>query len=473
MNKRGMKLTAIAASIVVLAGCASVTPQGVLENVSARVGAQVPAQLTLASNEAELKKAQSRVETLLSQELSQAGAVELAMNNSPAFQAMLARGIANTANAAQSGRISNPNFAFERMTTTGELELARMLSFGLLDLLTLPKRQAIAKVAVDQAQLDLAQQVVKDISSVKLAWVGAIAAEQRLAYAQQVQRSANASAELAKRLLAVGNFSWLQQTKQQQFASDAAIALASAQHARTSAYEELVRVLGLTTQQQAELQLPKRLPAIPKNILLPAQINTAAGDIRLDIGLAKLNLQQFLDSSSLETLNSFTDVELGVKGVDKKDTASGEVTSSNGFEIAIKLPIFDWGDNKRVALSANQIAAQRTWEATVINANSQLRVSYSAYRTAHDLAMHYQDVVLPMRARISEENQYRYNGMLISVFDLLSDARGQIDTVTQALNATEQFWITDAILQNNLMGVPSQAAAMATAAPANDAAGGH
>ena len=234
-----------------------------------------------------------------------------------------------------------------------------------------------------------------------------------------------------------------------------------------------MRVLGLTTQQQAELQLPKRLPAIPKNILLPAQINTAAGDIRLDIGLAKLNLQQFLDSSSLETLNSFTDVELGVKGVDKKDTASGEVTSSNGFEIAIKLPIFDWGDNKRVALSANQIAAQRTWEATVINANSQLRVSYSAYRTAHDLAMHYQDVVLPMRARISEENQYRYNGMLISVFDLLSDARGQIDTVTQALNATEQFWITDATLQNNLMGVPSQAAAMATAAPANDAAGGH
>ena len=151
-----------------------------------------------------------------------------------------------------------------------------MLSFGLLDLLTLPKRQAVATLAVDQAQLDLAQQVVKDISSVKLAWVSAIAAEQRLAYAQQVQRSANATAELAKRLLAVGNFSWLQQAKQQQFASDAAIALASAQHARTTAHEALVRVLGLRPEQLAKLQLPKRLPAVPDNILLPTQINTAA-----------------------------------------------------------------------------------------------------------------------------------------------------------------------------------------------------
>lgn len=473
MNTQKIKLATIVTSIVVLTGCASVSPQSVLENVSARVESQVPAKLKLASNAAELAHLQRRVEALLRAELSQARAVELAMYNSPAFQAMLARGVANAANAAQGGRISNPNFAFERMTATGELELARMLSFGLLDLLTLPQQQAIASVTLDQAQLDLAQQVVQDISSVKLAWIGAIAAEQRLAYARQVQRSANASAELAKRLLAIGNFSWLQQARQQQYASDAAVALARAQHARTTAYEKLVRVLGLTPQQEAQLLLPKRLPAIPTSALSPAQINDVAGETRLDIGIAKLNLQRFLDSASLATLNSFTDIELGVKRVDKKDTASGEVFSSSGFEIGITLPIFDWGDNRRTALSANQLAAQRNLEAAVINANSQLKVSYSAYRTAHDLAMHYQHVVLPMRARISEENQYRYNGMFIGVFDLLNDARGQIDTVTQALNAAEQFWIADAILQNNLVGVPSQADAIATTAPANNAEGGH
>ena len=348
-----------------------------------------------------------------------------------------------------------------------------MLSFGLLDLLTLPKRSALAQLAVEQTQLALAQQVIKDLSEVKLAWVGAIAAEQRFAYAQQVQRSANASAELARRLLAVGNFSWLQQNQQQQFASDAAIALAAAQHANTSARERLVLLLGLSPQQQPLLVLPKRLPDIPKRALTPEQISKTASQTRLDLGMAKLELSQYADGELLNTLNTLTDVELGIRGVDKKDKSSGAIDSASGFEVSIALPIFDWGDNKRVALSAKQIAAQRGWEAAVLNANSQLKVSYSAYRTAHDLAMHYKNIVLPMQARKSEENQYRYNGMLISVFDLLQDARGQIATVTQALNATEQFWISDALLQNNLLGVPSQSMAVATAAPANDQPGEH
>ena len=126
------------------------------------------------------------------------------MLNSPDMQAMLASGVASAANAAQGGRIANPTFSFERMHATGELELARALSFGLLDLLTLPQRQAVAKLNVDKVQLQLAQQLVRQLSDVKLAWVGAIAANQRLLYAQQVQRSANASAELAKRFKSGG-----------------------------------------------------------------------------------------------------------------------------------------------------------------------------------------------------------------------------------------------------------------------------
>ena len=56
----------------------------------------------------------------------------------------------------------------------------------------------------------------------------------------------------------------------------------------------------------------------------------------------------------------------------------------------------------------------------MLNASSELRVSYSAYRTAYDLAAHYQNEVIPMRTRMAEENQYSYNGMLISVFELFS-----------------------------------------------------
>ncbi|UUZ52433.1 TolC family protein [Massilia sp. H-1] len=58
-----------------------------------------------------------------------------------------------------------------------------------------------------------------------------------------------------------------------------------------------------------------------------------------------------------------------------------------------------------------------------IDARSQVRESYSGYRTAYDIARHYRDEVVPLKKRISDEQLLRYNGMLISVFELLADAR--------------------------------------------------
>ena len=61
-----------------------------------------------------------------------------------------------------------------------------------------------------------------------------------------------------------------------------------------------------------------------------------------------------------------------------------------------------------------------------VRAQSEVRETYSAYRTAHEVARHYREEIIPLRKRISDENLLRYNGMLISVFELLADARQQI-----------------------------------------------
>ena len=65
-------------------------------------------------------------------------------------------------------------------------------------------------------------------------------------YAQQVKESAEASAELAQRMLAVGNFNKLQRARQQAFYADATTRLAIAQQAATATNEALVRALGLS-----------------------------------------------------------------------------------------------------------------------------------------------------------------------------------------------------------------------------------
>jgi outer membrane protein TolC len=96
-------------------------------------------------------------------------------------------------------------------------------------------------------------------------------------------------------------------------------------------------------------------------------------------------------------------------------------------------------------------AVHRTAQVAV-DARSEVRESYSAYRTAYDLAKHYRDEVVPLRKRISEETLLRYNGMLSSVFDLLADSRDQIASVTGYVESVRDFWVAQTDLQTALTG---------------------
>jgi outer membrane protein TolC len=112
---------------------------------------------------------------------------------------------------------------------------------GLLDILTLPQRARIAERQIAQQQVRLTTAVVDQVTQVRQAWVRAVAAQQSLGYASQVNDAAQASSELARRLYAAGNFSKLQRARQQAFYADAVTQLAAAQHASVSTREELAR----------------------------------------------------------------------------------------------------------------------------------------------------------------------------------------------------------------------------------------
>jgi len=83
---------------------------------------------------------------------------------------------------------------------------------------------------------------------------------------------------------------------------------------------------------------------------------------------------------------------------------------------------------------------------------------------------------VPLRKRISEEQLLRYNGMLISVFELLADAREQVASVNAAIESLREFWIAEADLQAALNGAGAMragGAARAVAMPASGARAGH
>jgi outer membrane protein TolC len=449
-----IRLICAAATALTLAGCAGVDFQQAVSQVNRETQEFTGGKLQLDADGSQRQARQRLVSQLLDQPLSMDDAVQLALANSPALQALLAQSWSDMAAADQAGRIANPVFKFEHLRLQDELELTRLLSFGLLDLLTLPQRQALAGNRVAQARLQLSSTVVDQVSQVRQAWVHAVAAQQLLDYAGQVNRTAQAGAELARRMQQVGNFSKLQRAREHVFYADAAAQLASAQQAATASREQLARLLGLDDAQASRLRLLERMPELPKEPRAAADISTAATQQRLDVQLARLQLEGAGRSQRLNLLGSLVDVELGARHDTVFENNSGTRGTRKGYELGVRLPFFDWGNSQRAAMNAQSLAAANRYDSVVRGASSQLRERYSAYRTAHALARHYRDEIVPLRKTISEENVLRYNGMLIGVFELLADSREQISSVMAAINAQQQFWLADAALATALIGTP-------------------
>ena len=453
MSFRQKTLISVAV-ITVLSGCASVNVDQSIARMNNETTAisGAPAQLLRTT---EAKTARDRqVAELLTSPLSQQTAVQLAVINSPALQTLLAERWGDMAQAAQGGRIANPMLSLERVRLLDELEFGRILAFGLLDLLTLPQRNKIATARIAQAELQMTADVVGLVSQVRMAWVAAVTAKESATYSKLVYESAQASAELAKRMQSVGNFNRLQRARQQSFYAEAAAQLLGSQQAETSARERVIRLLGLNDSQAVALKLPERLPDLPKLFLTPQAVSQALTSQRLDVRMAQSQLDAAGKAQGLSLLTSLTDLEVGVRRDTVKDTALGTSDTRKGYELSIRLPIFDWGDAQRASMNAATLAAANRMQTTLASASSDLRESYAAYRTAYDLSRHYRDEVLPLSKVIVEESGLRYNGMFIGVFELLADHRSQINTVKAAITAQQQFWQADAALQATLLGKP-------------------
>ena len=455
----------VAAAALALAGCASTAIDDNFESAR-RLGQQrLGADVKWLTTDASRQEAAAEVDALLARPLGADDAVRIALAYSPSLQAMLYEGAANSAAATQSARLPNPVFAFERLVRSEggvrELEITRTLSFSILDLLLWPARLRLADFQQQSARFGLASGVVQAASAARQAWVGAVAAQQSVQYFEQVKTSADASAELARRMQAVGNFSKLQRAREQAFSADAVTQLARARQAARSSREALVRVLGLNETQAATLTLPDRLPDLPAAPRDEASVTRLAMEQRLDVGLARASLEFTAREQGLTRISSFVNgLELGVTRVSETGLAP-----KKGFDINVPLPIFDFGDALRSRGQASYMAALNRSAQLVVEARSQVRESYGAYRTAYDVSRHYRDEIVPLRRTIAEENVLRYNGMLIGVFELLADAREQVASVVQAIEAQRDFWLADAALESALIGQP-------TAAPSRSMQGG-
>ncbi len=374
---------ALAAALTV-GGCASVPADGGVAGLQKLIEGKTPGLASTAlavpiprpgaDNSAE-------VDALLKAPLGADAAVRIALLNNPGLQAALAADGVNISDAA---------------ALSGNA-----------------KRKAQQRITLLSAET-------------RKAWVEAVAAAQSARYLREAREGAEAAGELARRMARVGNWSRLQQARQQALLADAATRQAQAEQAAFSAREKLIVAMGLWSA-QTQFTLPDRLPELPAQPQALPDIESRALASRMELQLALAEWRQ----------------QLAAKREPGRDAL--------------------W-DSLRDAAQVREMA---------VKTRSEARETYHRYRIAWDLARHYQKEIVPLQKFISDEMVLRYNGMLSSVFDVLADAQAQVMATNSAIEAQRDFWLTDADLQTLLAGAaPDMTPAMTSSRSTGAASGG-
>jgi outer membrane protein TolC len=447
---------------LLLAGCATFSADGGLDAVSTLTRERTGQPVVFGKTDEFAASTDAALDRLLSAPLTADGAVRIALLNNPGLRAAFAElGVAE-ADLVQAGRMRNPGFSFGRLQGGGELEIDRSLMFDLAGLLTIPLRSAVEQGRFEQARLQTAAQAVRLAADARRAYFNAVGAAQTVQYMEQVQTSAEASAELAQRMARVGNWSRLEQAREQAFYAEATAQVARARHRATAAREQLTRLLGLWGKDVA-YQLPARLPDLPKTPGERVDIERQAIAQRLDVRIAQRQAETTARALGLSKSTRFVNVlEAGYANKSQTDRPR-----QNGYEVSLELPLFDWGGARVAKAEAIYMQSVHRTADVAVQARSEAREAWSAYRTSYDLAKHYRDEVVPLRKKISDEVLLRYNGMLASVFELLADAREQVNAVNAAIEAQRDFWIAETELQAAINGSGGAVTSMRPAAAAS------
>ncbi|MEO7851377.1 MAG: TolC family protein, partial [Rubrivivax sp.] len=240
MPRRGI---ASVLGLLLLGGCASFSSDGGFAPVQDAARQHLGADAVQPRDDAEREQLDQRVAELLVQPLTAGSAVQIALLNNRGLRAAYQQlGIAE-AELVQAGRLPNPGFSFERKSAGGVLDIERQFSISVAHLIAMPLTLKLERRRFEATQRIVTQRMLELASDTRKAYYSALAAEESMGYVRQVLSAAEASADLARRMAQVGNWSRLRQAREEGFYADAALNLARAGQAQAAARERLIRLL--------------------------------------------------------------------------------------------------------------------------------------------------------------------------------------------------------------------------------------
>ncbi len=427
-----------------LSACAEFSPDSGMDTVAAITGETTGRQVVKLRNDHEARAAEDRVRLLLRRRLTANNAVQIALLNNRGLQAAYNALALTEAKGVEDGLPSSPTLSLSRLAASGELEIERQILVNVLGLFTLRERREIAEVQFRQAQFKAAEETLRIIAEAKRTYYRAVASAQTERLLQEAKATAEAASELTKKLGESGAASKIDQAREHVFYAEVTGELGRARQTKQADREALIRVLGLWGA-DIDFQLPSSLPPLPRQARRKTDIEREALQRRVDVEMARLEVEATAKMLGLTHATRLVNV-LEIAGKSKyervtniSDSGAKETQKTHwrGAEIAVEVPLFDFGQRAHEAEESYRqasTAAQKGHRRALGGPRS-----LSAYRAAYELARHYRDEIVPLRKTIAEENLLRYNGMLTGVFDLLADARDRIASVTPAIDVAARF----------------------------------
>lgn len=389
-----------------------------------------------------------RVAAMLQDELTADEAVAIAMLNSPRLQVTLAElGIAR-ADLIEASTIANPLFEFEiRFPGEPYKPYELRLAQSLIDLIQLPRRRALGRAAFDAAQMRVSSEVLRFAAGVRSTYFDLVAAAQHVALSRTIADAAQAAAEVAIKQHAAGNITDLDLENEQALYEQAKLDLARAEQRVVLAREALIRAMGLRDA-TAEWRVPATFPELPANEMEQQQLEQLAATQRLDLAIARRELEVAERQIPIARLSMFEETEVDVH---YEREPEGEHTVGPGIEIPI--PIFNNGRAARTRAEAQYLRARHALNALEAESSSQLRAARASLAEARARVEYYRDVILPRRRRIVELTKLEHNAMLVGIFQLLQARQNEAKAQSDFIEAQREYWSARTNLDRALQGI--------------------
>ena len=485
MSGRVRKLLAIGMLPLAVAGCTTMasvdgisSPLAGFTSVAARAETVTGKKTVWVQSSEQARAVSARVKTLVQKKtIGPDAAVQVALLNNKGLQAAYAEIGLSAADVWQQTMLINPTISVGMIGVDPVRTIEGAVVGNILALATRQRRVAVADTRFRQAQLRAAEETLRLAADTRRAWINAVSTRESVSYLNQAQTAADAASELAQKLGETGAFTKTGQAREHVFYAEITGQAAEARLAARTAKEELTRLMGLWGP-DVDYSVPNMLPTLPKGAKAKRAIEVEALRNRVDLEIAKLELEALAKSYGLtEATRYVSDLELlsGVE-VEREESEEGgkETSVSPTLELEFVIPIFDTGKaRKRKAELAYMQAANRMAEKAV-NIRSEARSAYDAYRSTYDIARHYRNSVVPLRTKIEAESVLTYNGMITNTFELLADTRAKISSIMLSLNAKRNFWLADVNLGTAIHGGGASSAGAGDAPVAAEAsAEGH